>query len=57
MIKVKVIRNMIDKETLKTYRAGDKISIHDKRRYNELLKAGVIEKVKDLKEFNNEADK
>ncbi len=57
MIKAKIIKNMIDKETLKPYRSGDKISIHDKRRYNELLKAGVIEKVKDLKEFNNEADK
>ncbi len=54
MIKAKIIKNMIDKETLKPYHAGDKIIIYDKRRYNELLKAGVIEKVKD---FDNEVNK
>lgn len=57
MVKVKVIKNMIDKNDNWPYREGSFIEVKTKKRYDELLKAGVIEKIEDTKVFDQSKDK
>ncbi len=57
MVKVKIIKNMIDKNTGWPYREGSLIEVQTKKRYDELLKAGVIEKIEDTKMFDQSKNK
>lgn len=47
MAKLKVIRNMIDKNTGVVRITGDVFEVNDKKRIKELLDAKVVEEVKE----------